>query len=366
MKKILSGVQYLHNHGIIHRDIKLQNILLKYENDIDLAKQNLYSAEIKIIDFNLSYIENILSGPMSFLGTVPNMAPSVVINKYNQNNIYDEKIDIWSLGTICYELLFGKPLFSNMTEQQMINNILSCNFYIEKTISVQARTFLYCMLQKDGINRLSAGQLLNHEFITGDYHKFTQYNNGINIININTPNKIDHSKSYINNKFKLENSPLKKIEEFIYNKMCNKCGKYPIKDKIYKCEECYEFNYCEVCFLEDYKNHKHKFKKIIIYYLNNNYSYFQNSPKPNKDKLNILFEIGGNNKKITIVIDRNLKVKHLLNQFFSKINRPEFINNYEDKITFLNNSNRLNKLKEKKIKELLVDFSIIKVIGLWL
>jgi serine/threonine protein kinase len=68
-----------------------------------------------------------------------------------------------------------------MNDNEIINNIFLSNFKIPKTISVQARTFLLSMLQKDGYNRLSASQLLNHDFIIRDYHSFTKYSNGINI-----------------------------------------------------------------------------------------------------------------------------------------------------------------------------------------
>ena len=174
MKQILNGVKSLHERGIIHRDLKLNNILLKYNNNNDLINQNIYAAEIKIIDFNTSYCPDI-SGPKTILGTFPNMAPSIINNAFGFGNIktYDEKIDIWSLGTLCYEMLFGKPLFGNIQNYEMIQNILSCNFYIPKTISSQARSFLYSMLQKHGINRLSAAQLLNHDFIAGNNYFVT-------------------------------------------------------------------------------------------------------------------------------------------------------------------------------------------------
>ena len=110
MKNILSGLKYLHDKGIIHRDLKLDNILVKYQNEIDLQNINIYNAEIKIIDFNTSYLPNI-SGPMTVVGTIPNMAPSIVENIYLPAQKYDEKVDIWSLGVLCYEMLFGKPLF---------------------------------------------------------------------------------------------------------------------------------------------------------------------------------------------------------------------------------------------------------------
>ena len=101
MKQILSGVKCLHDKGIIHRDLKLDNILIYYDNDFDLKNKNLYAATIKIIDFNTSYIPNSFN-PFSVVGTPLNMAPSIVQNMYNLPNPYDEKIDIWSLGTLCY------------------------------------------------------------------------------------------------------------------------------------------------------------------------------------------------------------------------------------------------------------------------
>ena len=116
MKQILIGVECLHNFGIIHRDLKLGNILINYKNENDRINLNILSSEIKITDFNASYYPN-NSEPKTAIGTIPNMAPEV-IKKHVFTQVkecdYDNKIDIWSLGTICYEMLFGKPLFSNI------------------------------------------------------------------------------------------------------------------------------------------------------------------------------------------------------------------------------------------------------------
>ena len=63
-------------------------------------------------------------------------------------------------------MLIGKPLFSHsLSKSQIFEKIKSCDFTIPKTISIEAESFLNNMLQKEGINRLSANQLLNHPFI---------------------------------------------------------------------------------------------------------------------------------------------------------------------------------------------------------
>ena len=191
MKEILLGVKSLHDHGIIHRDLKLGNILLKYKSKNNLINQNVLTAEVRITDFNASYFPN-NSEPITCIGTIPDMAPSVLQNglKNVVPKPYDEKIDIWSLGTLCYEMLFNKPLFGKIINNNMYANILNANFTIPNTISPQAKSFLNCMLQKEGVNRLSVSELLNHEFIIK--------NNIMNINNITfNENNISNSNTFI-------------------------------------------------------------------------------------------------------------------------------------------------------------------------
>ena len=164
MKQILMGVESLHNHGIIHHDLKLDNILLKYNPN----NLNLLSSEIKIIDFNIStrtrkFINNEMPEKKPFI--------PIMFNDDESDDIYDEKVDIWSLGLLCYEMLFGEKLLDQ-------NNIYTkkINIIIPQTISLKAQTFLLSMLQKNGNKRLSATELLNHEFIANNKYNNIFYN----------------------------------------------------------------------------------------------------------------------------------------------------------------------------------------------
>ena len=87
----------------------------------------------------------------------------------------------------------------------MIQNILNANFTIPNTISSQARSFLYCMLKKDGIDRLTTRQLLNHEFIK-EKNNINIKQNIFNYYNYNYPSsQVVKHKKIDNNKI----SPLK-------------------------------------------------------------------------------------------------------------------------------------------------------------
>ena len=277
MKQILTGVKCLHDKGIIHRDLKLKNILIYYDNDSDLKNHNLYGATIKIIDFNTSYILNSFM-PYSVVGTPLNMAPSIAQNMFNAPKPYDDKIDIWSLGTLCYEMLFGKPLLPGSKKEEVYQNILNKNFYIPKTISVQARMFLLNMLRKDGINRLCASELLNHEFITLNYHNFKMYNlikdntkinNNIPYFNEINNNYNNNNNNYRNNNLifkrddnnKINIPPQNNIYPFNQEK-CNGCGEQSFHFIFYKCMECADVIYCQKCYNQFRNEHTHKFQKI--------------------------------------------------------------------------------------------------------
>ena len=180
MKQIVSGLNYLHKRNILHRDIKLDNILVDFDNEEDRKNKNMMKAKVKIIDFGFARHLQPSQLAYSTLGSPINMDPGILrkLNKMEHSNEYgyDQKADIWSLGTICYEMLIGKNTFNAENMRELISKVERGNYFLPTSISKEAVSFLNGMLQYDLKKRLSAEQLYHHNFLTKDFSKLTKIN----------------------------------------------------------------------------------------------------------------------------------------------------------------------------------------------
>ena len=180
MKQIVGGINYLHKRNILHRDIKLDNILVNFDSEEDKKSRNMLKAKVKIIDFGFARHLNPSQLAYSTLGSPINMDPGILrkLNKmeHSKEYGYDQKADIWSLGTICYEMLIGKCTFDAESMRELVSKVEKGNYFLPTTLSKEAVSFLNGMLQYDLKKRLSAEQLYEHKFLTKPYSQLTKIN----------------------------------------------------------------------------------------------------------------------------------------------------------------------------------------------
>jgi serine/threonine protein kinase len=192
MRQIIDAFKFMHERKIIHRDVKLDNILLNYETEEDKKNLNLMKAQVKIIDFGFSCKIDKSGLQFTALGSPINMDP-IILKKLNASSKkerqlgYNQKADIWSLGTICYEMLIGKSAFDADDMEDLVNKIENGSYNVPTNLSHEVVSFLNGMLQYEGNNRLTADQLSRHAFLTKNVKDFTP-------LSLNKTNKVMNTK----------------------------------------------------------------------------------------------------------------------------------------------------------------------------
>lgn len=155
MREVLIALDYLHERGKIHRDIKAANILLNSQGDV------------KIADFGVSTeLSNNLSRRRTFVGSPYWMSPEVILEEE-----YNTKADIWSLGITAIELAKGKPPLSNIPPMKALFEIPKNpppelrEDDMHPSFSNEFKQFVLLCLQKNPIQRPTAKKLLKTKFI---------------------------------------------------------------------------------------------------------------------------------------------------------------------------------------------------------
>ena len=164
IRKLSSAVYYLHSFGIIHRDVKPENILMTDKTEY---------ADIRLLDFGLSKIVRQGEKCTEPYGTLSYVSPEVL-----QDIPYDERCDLWSIGVITYLLLSGVLPFD---DENNIKEIARKTVY-EKTpfypslfqnVSKEAIDFVDKLLQKDPDKRMKMTELFEHPWMK----KYFKHNN---------------------------------------------------------------------------------------------------------------------------------------------------------------------------------------------
>ncbi|KAG7470513.1 hypothetical protein MATL_G00114650 [Megalops atlanticus] len=160
LQQIAAAMRILNSKGIIHRDLKPQNILLSY---VGRKKSSLNGIRIKIADFGFArYLQSNMMAA-TLCGSPMYMAPEVIMS-----HNYDAKADLWSIGTVVYQCLVGKPPFQANSPQDLRmfyekNKTLVPS--IPRETSPHLCDLLLGLLQRNQKDRMDFDTFFSHPFL---------------------------------------------------------------------------------------------------------------------------------------------------------------------------------------------------------
>ncbi|KAB2005601.1 hypothetical protein ERO13_D11G258400v2 [Gossypium hirsutum] len=152
MQQLMLGLAHCHRFGIVHRDIKPDNIFFDFRGNL------------KIGDFGSSTWLGEVGTADGLVGTPYYVAPEVVMGR-----AYNEKADVWSAGVVLYVMLAGVPPFYGETAEEIFEAVLRGNLRfpsrIFRSVSAEVKDLLRKMICRDVSRRWSAEQVLRHPWI---------------------------------------------------------------------------------------------------------------------------------------------------------------------------------------------------------
>ncbi|XP_054475086.1 LOW QUALITY PROTEIN: hormonally up-regulated neu tumor-associated kinase homolog [Anoplopoma fimbria] len=160
-RQILSAVEHLHKHGIVHRDLKIENFLLDEHNNI------------KIVDFGLSNTLKAESLSLELLNTQCG-SPAYAAPELLAHRKYGPKVDVWSVGVSMFAMLTGtlpftvEPFNIKQLHQKMVNGEIST---IPSDISKGAVAFVLSLLEPDPAKRPSVRAAMEERWINEGHAK---------------------------------------------------------------------------------------------------------------------------------------------------------------------------------------------------
>ena len=181
-QQFISGLGYLHEHSIVHRDFKPHNLLLHYNNHnnnnninskiIEIKEKDepktitlQSSLSVKLADFGFARILDKEEMAQSMFCSPLYAAPELLNAKH-----YDHRIDLWSLGIVLYELATGHPPFRAKNFAQLLQEIFKLAPKLKEedvalqSLSPHLKDLILNLLQIEPKKRFSCVQVLNHPF----------------------------------------------------------------------------------------------------------------------------------------------------------------------------------------------------------
>ncbi|GFR58132.1 myosin light chain kinase [Elysia marginata] len=162
MRQACEGLKHMHEHSIVHLDIKPENIMCETKK----------ASSVKIIDFGLATKLNPDEIVKVTTATAEFAAPEIVDRE--PVGFYT---DMWAIGVLGYVLLSGLSPFAGEDDLETLQNVKRCDWEFDADafgqVSPEAKDFIKCLLQKDPKKRMTVHECLEHAWLKGDHSNLT-------------------------------------------------------------------------------------------------------------------------------------------------------------------------------------------------
>ena len=161
MGKMLDAIAFMHARGVVHRDLKLENLVLAAPDDL---------STVTLVDFGLAKALMAHERAENVCGTLAYVAPeALAAGQYGQG------VDVWALGVAMHVLLTGTWPFDSEDEDELMDAIIACDLDFDAPdapeafswISPDAKDLLRGLLEPNPKHRLTAAQAAEHAWFTG-------------------------------------------------------------------------------------------------------------------------------------------------------------------------------------------------------
>ena len=247
LKHIMNGFQELRKHKVLHRDFKLANLFVHDEKvvigDFGFAKSGENMAKTK-------------------LGTPLTMAYEILISNNDEDCYYNSKADLWSIGVVYYQMLFGNYPFNGYTMREIIKDIKKKvnNLDFPRHVSEESKNLINRLLECDPEKRISWPEFFNHPLFTKFVIKSTIVGNKKNHMSVIGSN-IKCDKEFLNNKKNIKD---KNIQFMDQDKILELFEKKKIEKKNVEETKCNDSLEKELIFRNISYRYNHEKNKILF------------------------------------------------------------------------------------------------------
>lgn len=177
-KQLVNGLYYMNTKKAVHRDLKMDNILLHYKHvritdfksvkKIEFSEDKLPYLSVKIADLGFTRELDEEDMTNTICGTPLTMAPEVINVSNGSGQLYSNKIDMWSLGVIFYQMTLGKYPFEAKSRNELYEKVKTGDYTIDLSKMKYIEEVMFCesLLKTDPAMRMSCKETHSHPFLT--------------------------------------------------------------------------------------------------------------------------------------------------------------------------------------------------------